>query len=242
MHPDLERLILLQRVEIELRRVETELQGVPAVLAAAEAALAAERAQLDAARGELAESQKQRKQKEGEVEDLKARRSKYKTQLMEVKTNKEYTAMLHEIEGVERSIREREDEILVEMERAEALQADIKREEQAFKEAESRHRVEAGRLEERRRVLGADQGRLDGERASIAETVSEDALELFGRVARLRGTGLAEARDETCQACRVKLRPQMYVDLRHNDEIVQCPACNRILYYETPPPVVAPQP
>ena len=50
------------------------------------------------------------------VQDLEAKRSKYKGQLMEVKTNKEYTAMLHEIEGVEREIRSREDQILQEME------------------------------------------------------------------------------------------------------------------------------
>ena len=45
-----------------------------------------------------------------------------------------------------------------------------------------------------------------------------------------------------CQLCHVKLRPQMFVELKRNDEIVQCPSCSRILYYEPPAPVVAPQP
>ena len=68
---------------------------------------------------------------------------------MDVKTNKEYTAMLHEIEGVEREIRGREDQILAEMERAETLAAEVKREEAVFKAAEERHPGERARLDER---------------------------------------------------------------------------------------------
>jgi len=44
-----------------------------------------------------------------------------------------------------------------------------------------------------------------------------------------------------CQQCHVKLRPQMYVDLRKNETIQQCPSCSRILYYEPPAPVVVPE-
>ena len=53
---------------------------------------------------------------------------------------------------------------------------------------------------------------------------------------------MAEARDGMCQVCHVKLRLQMYADLKRNEEIVQCPACNRILYYEPPVPVTVPEP
>ena len=67
-------------------------------------------------------------------------------------------------------------------------------------------------------------------------------LELFQRVARLRGIAVSEARDGMCQVCHLKLRPQMYVDLKRNEEIVQCPQCNRILYYEPPAPVNSPVP
>ncbi|HZM52888.1 MAG TPA: C4-type zinc ribbon domain-containing protein [Vicinamibacteria bacterium] len=45
-----------------------------------------------------------------------------------------------------------------------------------------------------------------------------------------------------CQVCHVKLRLQLYSDLKRNEEIVQCPACNRILYYEPPVPVTVPEP
>jgi predicted nucleic acid-binding Zn-ribbon protein len=243
MNPDLEKLIRLQHAESALRRAEAELQEIPKHRAELEARVTAERTRLDTGREALAACQKARRQHESELSDLETKRSKYKGQLMDVKTNKEYTAMLHEIEGVEREIRGREDQILAEMERAETLAAEVKHEEAVFKDVEAHHKSDSTALEARARSLSEDAARLTAERDAIAATLPEDPLALFNRVARLRGAAVAEARDGMCQQCRVKLRPQMYVDLKHNLEIVQCPTCNRILYYVPPPPTtVSPEP
>lgn len=242
MIPALESLVSLQRVENEIRRIETGLQEIPRQKQELDARLSEERRLLDEAREASATCQKNRRQHEGALQDLEAKRSKYKGQLMDVKTNKEYTAMLHEIETVEREIRAREDQILHEMERAEALALDMKREEEAFKKAEARQREEGQALEARGRALAAEAARFNAERDAVAAKVPEDLRELFQRVARLRGIAVAEAKDGKCQVCHLTLRPQMYVDLKKNEEIVQCPACNRILFYEPPPPTVDVQP
>ena len=241
MNPDIEKLIRLQRAESELKRAEAELAEVPGRRAELEADLQAERGRLDTARESLAASQKARRQHEGALQDLETKRSKYRGQLMEVKTNKEYTAVLHEIEAVEREIRAREDDVLAEMEKTEALAAEIRREEEAFKEAEARHKAGAKALDERSRSLEADAQRLRAERAAVADTLEEDLLALFERVAKLRGAAVAEARDGMCQLCHVKLRLQLYADVKKNEAIEQCPSCSRILYYEPPAPVVAPE-
>jgi hypothetical protein len=151
---------------------------------------------------------------------------------MEVKTNKEYTAMLHEIEAVEREIRAREDLILGEMEKAEALQAEVRREEAEFRAVEERYATEGRDLVARAAGLEQDAVALRAERDVVAGTLSAPVLELYNRVAKLRGMAVAEAKDGACQACHVKLRLQMYADLKRNDAIVQCPACNRILFYD----------
>jgi len=244
MHADLERLIQLQRAESELKRTQADLSEAPRLKAELDARLAEERGRLDGARAGLAASQKAQRQHETDVQDLKSKLSKYKGQLMEVKTNKEYTAMLHEIEGVEREIRSREDQILTEMERSEGLTAQVKTEEGLFKGAEERLKTEGRALEERSRTLEGAARQHAAERDAIAATISPDTLELFQRVARLRGSGVAEARDGMCQVCHVKVRPQMYVDLKLEkaDSLLQCAACNRILYYLPPVPVVVPEP
>jgi hypothetical protein len=242
MNPRLEQLIHLQRADSELRRAQADLGEIPRRKAEREGELAAERAHLDRARASLDESLKARRRHEGSLQDLEGKRSKYKGQLMEVKTNKEYTAMLHEIEGVEREIRGLEDQILAEMEKAEALTSEVKKEEAAYKAHEERHRADLRALDERSRTLESEASRLSAERDEVAQRLDEDTLDLFQRVSRLRGSAMAEARDGMCQVCHVKLRLQMFADIKRNEEIVQCPACNRILYYEPPVPVSAPEP
>jgi uncharacterized protein len=240
MHADLEKLIQLQRVETQLHQAESELAEVPRHKGEFDQRLSEERARLDAAREGLSASQKARRQFESELQDLETKRSRYKGQLMDVKTNKEYTAMLHEIESVEREVRAREDQILVEMEKAETLAEDVKREERAFKAVEEAFRNEGRALDERAAVLQKQAASLVVDRDAIEASIAPAARELFHRVAKLRGSAVAEARDATCQLCHLKLRLQMFVELKHNDAIVQCPSCSRILYFEPAPAPVAP--
>jgi predicted nucleic acid-binding Zn-ribbon protein len=242
MNAELEKLVRLHQVETELARVEAELAAIPRQREESEARLARERLRLDAARAALDAAVKARKQHESAVQDLEQKRSKFKGQLMEVKTNKEYTAVLHEIEGVEREIREREDRILEEMERTESLTQDVRREETDFKRVEQAAKAEAATLDARETALRDEAVRMGGERERVAASVPEEARARYERVARLRGTGVAEARDGVCQTCHVKLRLQVWVELKKNESLIECDSCSRILFYEPPPPTVAVEP
>jgi predicted nucleic acid-binding Zn-ribbon protein len=241
MNPELEHLIQLQRAESELRRLEGELAEVPRKKNALDKHLAGERQHLDTAKAAHEDCLKSRRRHEGELQDLEVKRSRYREQLMEVKTNKEYTAKLHEIEGVERQIAEREDQILEELERTDALTAELKQAEGAFAEAESRHRAEVEALESAETGLREETEKTRSERDHIAAELPGQTLGLFRRVAKLRGgVAVCEARDGMCQLCHVVLRPQLFLDIKHNDQIFQCQSCSRILYFEPAPPVVAP--
>ena len=46
-----------------------------------------------------------------------------------------------------------------------------------------------------------------------------------------RGVAMAEARDEMCQVCQMRIRPQLFQEIKRNDSIIACDACQRILYY-----------
>ncbi|MBK5256022.1 MAG: hypothetical protein JJE39_08310 [Vicinamibacteria bacterium] len=236
MHPDLETLVDLHRADVELRHFDSELLALPQKKAAIEAQIVADRAALDAAKAALDGLSKGRKHLELEVQDFEAKRSKYKGQLGEVKTNKEYTALLHEIENVEREIRTREDEILEAMEKGEGGLARVKSEETAFKE------VEASRRDEIRAI---DASILDCQtkRAEVAATrekkvvdLKPDLLAEYSRILQRRGTALSEAKDGACTMCHVKLRAQVYVDVKRNDTIITCSSCSRIMFFSAPPP------
>ena len=242
MNPDLEKLVRLHHVESDLKRVESELAAIPRLRQEIEDRLARDRSHLDAAKAALDGSQKARKQNEASVQDLETKRSKYKGQLMEVKTNKEYTAVLHEIEGVERDIKAREDVILEEMEKSEALAQDVKREEADFKAVEADAKREKADLEARGEALQGEGQRLAKERDLVAASVPEESLALYRRVAKQRGSGMAEALDGMCQACHVRMRVQIWVEGRRNEPIFQCESCSRIFFYEPPPPTVSVEP
>jgi predicted nucleic acid-binding Zn-ribbon protein len=242
MNPDLEKLVRLHHAEAELKRVDAELAEIPRLRQAIEDRLARDGKHLAAAKAALEASQKARKQNEGSVQDLETKRSKYRGQLMEVKTNKEYTAVLHEIEGVERDIKAREDAILEEMEKAESLALEVKREEADFKGLEADAKTEKAALDGRAARLEAEARRLRGERDVVAASVPEDALALYVRVAKQRGAALAEAKDGMCQACHVRMRVQIWVEVKKNEQLFQCESCSRVYYYEPPPPTVVVEP
>jgi hypothetical protein len=242
MNSDLEKLVRLHHAEAALRRVESELAEVPRLRREIEDRLERDRSRLDAAKAALAASQKARREHESAVADLKARLSKYKGQLMEVKTNKEYTAVLHEIEGVERDIRARDDLTFGEMEKEESLTQEVKQEEADFKAVAADAAREKAALDARAAALEAEASRQRVEREAAAASIPEEALALYGRVAKLRGTAVAEARDGVCEACHVKLRVQVWVEIRKNEQLLQCESCSRVLYYEPPPPTVSVEP
>ncbi len=242
MNADLEKLVRLHHLETDLKRAETELAEAPRLRKEIEDRLARDRARLDAAKAALEVSVKTRKQNEAAVQDLEAKRSKYKGQLMEVKTNKEYTAVLHEIEGVERDIKAREDVVLEEMEKAEALGQDVKREEADFKGVVAEAGKEKAALDARAATLEGEAARLRKDRDLVAASLPEEPLGLYSRVARQRGTAVAEARDGMCQACHVRMRLQIWVEVKKNEQLFQCESCGRVLFYDPPPPTVVVEP
>ncbi|HSD26873.1 MAG TPA: C4-type zinc ribbon domain-containing protein [Vicinamibacteria bacterium] len=242
MNADLEKLVRLHHAEASLKSIESDLAEVPRLRKEIEDRLERDRSHLDAAKAALAGSQKARKEHESAVADLKAKLSKYKGQLMEVKTNKEYTAVLHEIEGVERDIRTRDDLTFGEMEKEESLTQEVKREEADFKALAADAAKEKADLDARAAALGAEASRKQSERDAAAASIPEEALALYARVAKQRGSGVAEAREGMCQACHVRMRLQVWVEVKKNEQVLQCESCSRILYFEPPPPTVVAEP
>lgn len=236
MHPDLETLVDLHHGDVELRRFDAELVALPQKKAAIEAQIVSDRAALDAAKAALDGQSKDRKRLELEVQDFEAKRSKYKGQLGEVKTNKEYTALLHEIENVEREIRSREDLILEAMEKVEGGQAKVKAEEGAFKAVEATRRDEIKAIEAKIKECEARRAEVAITREKKAAALKPDLLAEYNRILQRRGVALAEAKDGACTMCHVKLRAQVFVDVKRNDAIIACSSCSRIMFFNAPPP------
>jgi predicted nucleic acid-binding Zn-ribbon protein len=232
MHPDLQLLIQLQDVDSAAERARRRMADMPAALAALDARLAAREAAVADVKGRIADGQAVRRETEKDLAAVQSRLSKFKGQLMEVKTNKEYQAMQKEMGVAEEDIRKHEDRLLERMEEADVLAGELKTVEAARKAEQAEVDRERQVIEAERAELEKELARVQGARAEITAKLSKETLALFERVAHgRRGIAVAEARDGLCTVCNVRLRPQIFNDVRRNDGLYQCGSCTRILYF-----------
>lgn len=240
MHPDIQHLVRLQQLDSDIEAARRRIAEIPSVQNALAARLDRATAAVAAVKDRLAASQADRKKIEAEVASIQARLSKYKGQLLELKTNKEYQTMLHEIATAEAAIRSHEDVVLERMEEAENLGRELKAAEAELKSQQAAVAAERGTLDAEATALGARVDESTKARAGVAAQLQPDTLRLFEFVARGRkGQAVAEARDGTCTVCHVRMRPQVFNEVRRGDTLIQCESCQRILYFV---PAPTPQP
>ena len=245
MNADLERLIALQRLDSAALDAQRRLADEPGRRQAFDARLEAARARVAAAKDRLAENQSARRAIEKDVAVHQGRLSKFRDQLMAVKTNVEYQAVQKEIEFAQKEVKAFEDTILEQMLEADELTAALKR-------AESELAAEQQAVDGERRALASELtelttalDRLTKERTALVASLDPKMFAIFDRVSKRRnGVAMAQARDGICTICHVRLRPQIFNTVLRNEEILQCDSCNRILYHVPAPPtaVGAPPP
>src|ERR1700731_1349731 len=126
MLPDIEKLLELQLADKEIRRLQDEVAALPKRVAVIEQKLAGTKAQLEKAKAAAKGDEANRKKFEGNIKDLQAKISKYRDQSLDVKTNEQYKALLHEIQFAEQDIKSNEDKILELMLNGEAREKDVK--------------------------------------------------------------------------------------------------------------------
>jgi predicted nucleic acid-binding Zn-ribbon protein len=238
MLPDLERIVALQKLDSAAQDAERRLGEEPARQAAFDARLEAARAQVAAAKERLAENQNARRTIEKDVAVHQGRLSKYRDQLMSVKTNVEYQAMQKEIEFAQTEVKAQEDKILERMLEADDLTSALKRADAAL--AAEQKTIDADRKSYTAELATVKESlaRITSERGALVAALDPQVLAVFDKVSRRRnGVAVSEARDGICTICHVRLRPQVFNTVRRNEAIIQCDHCNRILYFV---PVVTP--
>jgi uncharacterized protein len=232
---DLQSLIHLQELDSNAERLRRRMADLPAAQAVLDERLAQLSAAVSAIKERMAASQTARREIEKDLAAVQSRLSKYKEQLMEVKTNKEYHAMQTEIGTAEENVRRQEDRLLERMEEAETQASDLKAAEAALKAGQADVSRDRQQLDAERAAIERELAGTTAERAALAANVSAQALALFEHVSKhRRGLAMSEARDGLCTQCHVRLRPQVYNNVRRNDGLLQCESCSRILYYVPP--------
>jgi predicted nucleic acid-binding Zn-ribbon protein len=240
MLPDLNRLIKLQHLDSRIHDARQAITAHPQRLAEADARLAEVHAAVETARHRLKVCHDARRALEKDAALYQGRLTKFKDQLSAVKTNREYTAMQHEIATAQSELGAAEEKVLERMMEGDALDAELKRAEAALAAQRKQIEAEKNELTEELGTLQQSLATATESRAALVKEMEPRLLQLFEQVAKARkGVALCSAtRDGLCSVCHVRLRPAVFQQVRHNDTIVQCDSCQRILYYVPPPPPV----
>jgi predicted nucleic acid-binding Zn-ribbon protein len=233
--PQLQILIELQGYDARIAALEAEAARLPKQIETLQASLAEARKQVETIKARLDVTRKEVRAKEKDLEVISAKRSKLEARLYEVKTNKEYSAALLEIEESKQEKAKTEEEILALMELQERLNAETRDAEVRLKTRQEQ--ASQDEIVVRRKLTSVEEelGGMRGERDSRARGIPPALLSDYERLLRARnGVAVASVTSGAfCGGCRVSIRPQAIQELRSAaTAMMRCESCGRYLYWQ----------
>jgi predicted nucleic acid-binding Zn-ribbon protein len=233
MHPDLEKLIVLQAYDLEAKRLRDEMVALPKLVESLDTKAKNAVGQRAVIVELIAKEEALRRSQESDVKDLQQKIVRAR-QKVDLATNAvQVTALEHEIAFAQAAIAKLEDAELESMERSEGLDAQKLLADKAVEDAAAKLTSEKIRAAE---TIAADKlalAEVEAKRTAQRALIGETALSMYDRIAKSKGTGIAEAVNQQCGACRMMVRPQRWNDLRDRDieELTTCESCGRLLAY-----------
>lgn len=233
MRQILESLARVQEMDNAIKSLEDSRARLPTEREEVEKEVEAADRELARIREHRQELEKKRRSLEQRVEDANQAIKKHQRQAFEVKTNKEYTAMLHEIEGEKKGVLELEESIIALMEEADGLAA-------AERQAAERAAAVRREAEGKRAALNSKAAQIDKELAEATEArqkefggLPSDIMAVYQRVSRGRqGLAVVPMVGGACGGCFANLPTRLTVEVKAMDELITCEACGRILIWK----------
>ncbi|MDQ3818378.1 MAG: C4-type zinc ribbon domain-containing protein [Acidobacteriota bacterium] len=233
MKAELEQLIALQNADTSIRRLKAEIEAIPKRRAEIEKEFdqrAFEIRELERVRDE---ARSERTRLETEVAEQRAKQERAERNLMSSKKQDEYTAAIREADAARKQISQLETQILEKMEAFEQAEGKLKEREPEMARLRAEMEERIREFEEQTRTQQEQMEANRRERERLMLTLPKNMSALYNRIsARIRdGIAVAEARNGSCTACFMALRPQVMAEVRRGDDVITCDNCNRILYY-----------
>lgn len=227
----LNTLIQYQTVDVESERIQADLEELPKRVDTLEAQLLASKTDIGKSEEALAERHKDYRQHEEDINTNQEMIRKSNEKLPSVKTNKEYHALLKEIETLKKKNSAIEDQALTNLNQIEddekkalltrdesaALQEEIEQEKSDILAESQEQKEQLARLKEELQAIAAD--------------VPERLMKRFKQVRQqMPGLALVAAKNSVCQGCHLNIPPQMYNNLQRSGTLQFCPFCHRMIY------------
>lgn len=233
MHEKMNLLRELQEIDQEVSAIEATRQGYRDELEGFDSEMSRIQGMVDELSAELEGLQKEDAQLQQELLKEQDNITKVEARLPEIQTQKEYVAVLKEIDLAKKANKEIEDQVLAKQQEIETLGADLKEKQEELNAVSEK--AEARREELDQLLVDSEKGLQEKQsvRDSVASDVPSSLLKKYQALFKRRaGLAVAMARNGACLGCNMQLPPQQYNSLFRQADLQSCPHCNRLLYIE----------
>ncbi len=228
----IEQLVAVQRVDDAIYAVKKELELAPQELDTLEQRYAASEAHRNKVVEKMNHIQEQQKRIAFEIDDDSVRIKKSKNKLMQVANQREYHAMMREMDSMEKQNRSREEEKLV-------LADELQVQEEALAEIDITYlalkaelEVKREGLQERIQKAQAKLSTLEVERSSTGSEVPQPVFQRYEFIRRrLEHPVIVAVKEGVCSGCHISIPPQSFIELQRGQQILSCPNCQRLIYW-----------
>lgn len=232
-----ELLLKLQGLDYQLGELERSKDYLPDMIASLDAEIKSARASLAELHDNMEATRLEHKRLELRVKDRNVELEKLKTQMTQIKTNKEYDALSREIDNTKNDITASEDRILEMLESIEQLGKDIEAKTAEVEETERANGEQLASIKLEMDSVGDKIKIKHGERQNILVRLEKPLIAVYERVRRGKGAGAVVAvRHGACSGCFKTHPPQLIQEIRKGERIVTCDSCGRILIWDEESP------
>jgi hypothetical protein len=175
---------------------------------------------------------KMRRSLEQEIKDLDARVARSKSRQHDVKTNREYQALLKEIEDLKGDISAREDQVLNRMETIERLEKEVKGVAQDLEKRRKKLDEDKNDLLLQSQEVDVRIAKLEALEQEVRARCTEELLKRYDFLRDKRaGRAVAAVENNVCQICHMNIPHQKFIELQRDETIHSCPHCQRFIYW-----------
>ena len=231
MREQISILVRLQAIDSDIQKIKKRLENVDGSMAALDLELGKFESSVMERASVVEEYHKTYRLLESDANMNIPKIARSKEKLSSVKTNKEYQALLKEIEDIRTANSKIEDRMLEILEKIDGAETELREKKQAFEIARLRVADEKADIT---KTAGEDRARLavlQKDFQAVLDTVNPDVLKAFSSVrSRIGNLAIVKVEDAVCGGCHMNIPPQMYNDLQRFESIMYCPQCQRIMY------------
>ena len=229
----LKKLHDLQLVDMEIMEIEKFANSAPERIRQLQTEVEAQQMSVKEREQVLQELQKTKREKERGLSEHEQRVNKNKERMNAVKTNEEYHAIQKENDAQKVFCEELEDAILRLMDDLDGAELALRKAKDRFAESEKKLKAQIAAIEEEMKTVSLKLEERTKARDQLVPSLDTAFLDRYTKLRKQTG-GIAVVRvvKRTCQGCRMNVPPQMYNLVIRNENIITCPNCYRILYYQ----------